>query len=148
MSIELKLPINIHATEPVGHDYTGRVETPLADFTWLAEKYPEAKFILAHWGGLIPFYELNPNIRGIMKNVYYDCAASPLLYERSIYRAVIDVVGPEKVVWATDYPLLIYPNKDRNPSFQRALDEIRSSGLNEDELDLILGGNFLKLLDK
>ncbi len=147
LSIELKLPINIHVTEPVGHAYTGRVETPLADYTWLAKKYPDAKFILAHWGGLLPFYELNPRIREVMKNVYYDCAASALLYDLSIYRAVVDIVGPEKVVWATDYPLLIYPNKDRHPSFQRALDEIRTSGLRDEELELILGGNILRLLN-
>ncbi len=147
LSIELKLPINIHVTEPVGHTYTGRVETPLADYTWLAKKYPDAKFILAHWGGLLPFYELNPRIREVMKNVYYDCAASPLLYDLSIYRAVVDIVGPEKVVWATDYPLLIYPDKDVKPSFERALREIRSSDFRDEELELILGGNILRLLN-
>lgn len=146
LSSELNLPINIHVTEPVGHDYTGRVETPLADYSWLAKNFPDVKFILAHWGGLLPFYELNEKLRGVMKNVYYDCAASPLLYDSRIYRTVVDVVGPEKIVWATDYPLLIYPNKDSFPSFQRALDEIRSSGLNEEELELILSGNILRLL--
>ena len=148
LSIDLNLPINIHVTEPVGHKYTGRIETPLADYAWLAKKYPDAKIILAHWGGLLPFYELNPKIKEIMKNIFYDCAASPLLYDCNIYRAAVDIVGPEKVIWATDYPLLTYPNKDRQPSFQRALNEIQSSGLKENELDLILGENILKLLKK
>ncbi len=147
LSIELNLPVNIHVTEPVGHAYTGRVETPLADYPWLAKNYPEARFIFAHWGGLLPFFELNAKIRRVMKNVYYDCAASPLLYNPGIYRAVVDVVGPEKIIWATDYPLLIYPGKDDKPSFERALHEIRSSGLRDEELELILGGNISRLLN-
>ena len=59
------LPINFHVTEPVGHDYPGRIPTPFEDFLWLACEFPELKIILAHAGGLFPFYELNPKVKKI-----------------------------------------------------------------------------------
>ena len=57
----------------------------------------------------LPFYELNPKIKTELKNVYYDLAACPLIYEPSLYRKLIEVVGPEKILWGTDYPLRIFP---------------------------------------
>ena len=89
-------PVTYHVTEPVGHEYPGRTPTPFEDFLWLAREFPDLKIILAHAGGLFPFYELNPKIRPELKNIYYDLAACPLLYEPSLYRKLIEVVGPEK----------------------------------------------------
>ena len=89
---EMGWPVTYHVTEPVGHEYPGRIPTPFEDFLWLVREFPELKIILAHAGGLFPFYELNPMIRPELKNVYYDLAACPLLYEPSLYRKLIEVV--------------------------------------------------------
>lgn len=142
--IELDLPLCLHGSEPVGRDYPGRSRTPLEDYTWLASEYPELKLILAHWGGLLPFYELMKGL--VLKNVYYDTAATPLLYRREVYRAVVDVVGARKILYGSDYPLLIYPRRQQQPGFDHLLDEIRSSGLSPEELELVLGGNAARLL--
>ena len=69
--------------------------TPLEDYVKLATSFPETTFILAHWGGGLPFFELNQQVRGTLSNIYYDTAASPLIYEPSIFRRVIDLIGPE-----------------------------------------------------
>ena len=56
------LPINFHVTEPVGHDYPGRIPTPF-EFSMVGMQIPELKIILAHAGGLFPFYELNRRLK-------------------------------------------------------------------------------------
>lgn len=144
--IELDAPLCLHVSEPVGHVYPGKSTTPLEDYYWLAIEYPELKLILAHWGGLLPFYELMKGVRQQLKNVYYDTAATPLLYHSEVYRAVVSVVGAEKILYGSDYPLLIYPRQEQLPSFTRLLGEIRGSGLSSHELDLVLGGNVARLL--
>ena len=144
--IELDVPLCLHVSEPVGHDYPGKSTTPLEDYYWLATEYPELKLILAHWGGLLPFYELMKGVRKQLKNVYYDTAATPLLYQPGVYQAVVSVVGPQKVLFGSDYPLLIYPSLDKEPGFSRLLEEIRGSGLAPDELDLLLGKNAARVL--
>ena len=140
-------PINFHVTEPVGHDYPGRTPTPFKDFLWLAREYPELKIILSHAGGLFPFYELNPKIRTELKNVYYDLAACPLLYDSSLYRNLIDVVGYKKILWGTDYPLRIYPKIQSTPDFSTFRKEIlKVTQLNKDEEKAIFHQNILSLL--
>ena len=49
--------------------------------------------IAAHWGGGLPFYALMPEVREALENVYFDTAASHLLYDATVYRRVIELVG-------------------------------------------------------
>lgn len=146
LAIELDIPICLHGAEPVGHDYSGRAYIPLQDYVWLAEQYPDLKLILAHLGGLLPFYELNSCTKKIMQNVYYDTAAVPLLYQPNVYKLAVEVVGPQKILYGSDYPLLIYPRRTRQPEFLNLMTEIRGSGLSEADLTLILGKNMQQLL--
>ena len=140
-------PVTFHVTEPVGHDYPGRVQTPFEEFLWLARQLPELKIILAHAGGLFPFYELNPKIRPELKNVHYDLAACPLLYDPEIYRKLIDVVGVEKILWGTDYPLRIFPATQKEPDFITFKNLVlEEAELSESERDAIFGNNLLALL--
>lgn len=147
LAVTLDIPLCLHGAEPVGHHYPGRADTPLQDYVWLAEQYPTLKLILAHLGGLLPFYELNRRVKKIMRNVYYDTAAVPLLYQPQVYKAVVDIVGPEKILFGSDYPLLLYPRKTRTPGFGGILQEIRNSGLADSALTLILGDNAQKILN-
>lgn len=147
-AVKLALPINLHVTETVGHEYVGRVETPLADYVWLAKEYPEAKLILAHWGGLLPFYELNPTVRKALKNVYYDMAASPLLYDKRIYEAVLAAVSPQKIIFGTDYPLLLQPKRLRKPSFQPILEQIETLNWPESIRSAVFCANIMDLISK
>jgi predicted TIM-barrel fold metal-dependent hydrolase len=146
LAIEHGLPILLHVTEPVGHHYPGRVETPLEDFVWLAEAYPEACWVLAHWGGGLPFYCLNRRVGRALRHVYFDTAASPLLYDARVWRAVRDLVGAERILFGTDFPLRLYPRKESQPGYARVLTELRAAGLTPEEERAILSGNARRLL--
>lgn len=74
----------------------------------------------------------------------------PSTYVRKLYadsmgfhgpavRAIIDTLGPEHVLFGTDFPPVDIP-------YERSLASIRGLGLSEETEDLILGGNAQRLL--
>jgi hypothetical protein len=93
--------------------------------------------VCAHWGGGLPFYALMPEVKKALHNVYFDTAASPFLYQPRIYSLVSELVGADKILFGSDYPLL--PQS-------RLIQEINSAALAEKEKDLILSGNARRLL--
>jgi predicted TIM-barrel fold metal-dependent hydrolase len=131
------LPLLTHASEPIGHAYAGKGQT----FPWkllkFVQNFPDLKVVLAHWGGGLPFFELMPEIRDSCRNVYYDTAASTYLYSFAIFAVAAQLVGAERILWGTDYPLL---------SQAKFLARVRATGLAAGELDAILGGNAARLL--
>lgn len=142
-----ELPINLHVTDPVSiPGDASALPTPLADFVELVTRFPENCFILAHWGGGLPFYELNPRIRRLFRNVFYDTAASPLLYDCSVYRRLVDIVGAGRVLFGSDYPLLTHPRETSEPEFARSLRDAAAGGLTPDESAALLGGNMARIL--
>jgi len=144
---EYQVPTNLHVTDPLSITPGSCVKaTPLEPYVELLRDFPDNTFIFAHWGGGIPFYELNRRLARHLRNVYYDTAASPLLYHPDVYRSVCNVIGPERILWGTDYPLLTHPSLDRVPSFKRDLEDARSAGLTPEQLKLVLGDNASRLL--
>jgi predicted TIM-barrel fold metal-dependent hydrolase len=140
-------PINCHATETAGHDHPGSVATPLQEFVRMAAATPDLKLILAHWGGGLAFFEQNPKLRKLLRNVYYDCAASPLLYEMRIFKQMVDLVGIDKLLFGSDYPLRIFPRTQKTPEMAHYIERIQAeSGLNKIELSKLMGENFDRLL--
>ena len=79
-----------------------------------------------------------PEVKKALQNVYFDTAASPFLYQPQIYTLVSQLVGAEKILFGSDYPLL-------PPS--RLLREISATALTDEEKRLITGENARKLLD-
>ena len=125
---ELGLPVNLHITDPASRPFPGRVETPLADFKMLAQLYPGTRFILAHWGGGLPLVDATVNA-GNLPNVYYDTAASPLLYDAGIWSRALPVYGEDRVLFGSDYPLNLYPRSDAEPAMTRLLAEARAANV-------------------
>ncbi|NDV62768.1 amidohydrolase family protein [Puniceicoccales bacterium CK1056] len=138
-------PFCLHLTEPAGHDYPGRVETPLMEAVALFEKHPAQKWLCAHWGGGLPFHSLNRRVKKALKNVWFDTAASPLLYDSRIWRLVCDLIGPERILFGSDFPLRVYPRKQTLPSWDLLLEEFSQSGLSVDEQRLISRDNMARL---
>ncbi|ACB76859.1 amidohydrolase family protein [Opitutus terrae] len=136
---ERRLPVTLHVTDPNSRDYPGRVETPLEDFAALAQARSSVNFILAHWGGLLPLRDASA---ARLSNVYYDSAASPLMYDDSIWRRFLAVVPAERVLFGSDFPLNVYPKLERVPGMVRLLDEAKSAGVP----DTVMGGNVTRLL--
>ena len=103
------LVITTHSSEPVGHTYKGKGRTTpdvLMRFIENARPYVNVKIICAHWGGGLPFYALMPEVKEALENVWFDTAASPLLYRADVFDAVSDLVGRDKVLLGSDFPLL------------------------------------------
>ncbi len=140
-------PICLHVTEAAGHTYPGRVETPLMDYVELLRTYPALKVILAHWGGGLPFFFLNPKLRPLLKNVYFDCAASPLLYKDGVFPSVVEMVGVEHLLFGSDFPLRLYAKHTAAAGLKRFVDEVRDMAkLTEAQRAALLGGNARRLL--
>ena len=132
-----KLILLTHSSEPVGHDYPGKGSiTPDMLYPFIAS-FPDLTIVCAHWGGGLPFYALMPEVKRAMSNVFFDTAASPLLYNLQVYNQVIQLVGSDKILFGSDYPLLAQ---------DRLLKEIRSLDLPEEIKSLILSGNAQRLL--
>jgi len=134
---EHSLVLLAHASEPVGHLYPGKGGATPDILYSLITCFPEIKLVCAHWGGGLPFYALMPEVKAAMNNVYFDTAASPFLYTPQVYRQVVELVGAERVLFGSDYPLLAQ---------SKLLSEIRSLDLPEETKSLILSGNAQRLL--
>jgi len=130
---EYGMPVNLHVTDPASRPYPGRVDTPLADFLWMAREFPATNFILAHWGGGLAWA---PEAAAL-PNVWFDTAATPLLYGPEVWTKA--TVG--RVLFGSDYPLVLYPKTDAAPGFVGLLNEARKTGAN----DAVLGGNAVRL---
>jgi len=122
--VELDFPILAHTTPQ--------------ECEYLLSAVPACKLIMAHAGGQ-PFAKGDWN-RAIMSaqrfpNLYLDTASSTI--DMGFVEACVAALGAERIVFGTDTPLL-------EPWVQLA--KLRQTKLTGPELDLILGGNILRLM--
>jgi len=136
---DLDLPVIIHTNEPIGHSYPGKTPNTLAQIYQLIQTFPQNKIVLAHWGGGLFFFSLlKKEVKESLKNVYFDTAASPYLYDADVYRLAIERVGVGKILFGSDFPLL--------PPI-RYFDEMKTAGLSDEEMQQICGGNAVELFN-
>ena len=133
------IPLLLHVNEPVGHDYPGKSLKTLQPIYHLLQLVPEVTVILAHWGGGFFFYELMPEVARVSRNVHYDTAASPFLYRPQVYSTAVRIIGPDRILWGSDFPLL-------PPS--RYFRELAGAGLSSRVRAKIQGGNAQRLLGR
>ena len=50
-----------------------------------------------------------PEVDSAFSNVYFDTAATNLLYDPRIFQVVEKICGPQKILFGSDYPL-VNPN--------------------------------------
>jgi len=139
---EFGWPVTLHAANPTGRPYPGRVDTPLDDFLILATGFPGTRFVLAHWGGLLPLRQPKASLP---PNILYDTAASPLEHGPEIWGAVIGAVGAERVIFGSDFPLNLYPGLDPVPNLARFAAEARGA-VEPRMLAGVMGDNLRRLL--
>ncbi|MBE0479455.1 MAG: amidohydrolase [Dehalococcoidia bacterium] len=131
------LIILTHASEPVGHTYTGKGEISPGILYRFIQNFPAQLLVCAHWGGGLPFYALMPEMAAAMKNVYFDTAASPFLYRDEVFLHVADILGADKILFGSDHPLI---RQDR------IVKAVMSLPMPEASKKAILGDNASRLL--
>ncbi|MQF64593.1 amidohydrolase [SAR202 cluster bacterium AC-409-J13_OGT_754m] len=127
-----------HASEPVGHPYPGKGQTTPDKLLRFIQNFPSNLIVCAHWGGGLPFYSLMPEVKKLMANTYFDSAASPFLYDPSIFQVIPTLISSSQILFGTDYPLL---------SQLRVLSQLQDSSLSTKDKKLIMGGNARNLLN-
>jgi len=157
LAAEAELVVLFHVDEQVGRDHPGRVQTAPEDFQWIVEACSNLRIILAHFGGGLVFHRLNRGVRKAFERIWFDTAASPLLYDSRVYQAAITCGAGDRLLFGSDFPLITFPRQSRTspvtqgegmgrPDLLAHLNQIRESGLSESELDRILARNAAKLL--
>ncbi len=135
--IEKKMTLLLHCSEPVGHSYPGKGDTTPELVFSIVQRYPDLSLVCAHWGGGLPFFALMPEVKKVIANTKFDTAASPLLYSSRIYQHNLEILGPDSIVFGSDYPLV---------SQARVLREIRNLQLPADIEEAILVQNARRIL--
>jgi len=126
-----------HSSEPVGHEYPGKgTITPNILYSFITA-FPKLKIVCAHWGGGLPFYALMPEVAKALANVFFDTAATVFLYKPEIFEQVSGIIGSDKILFGTDYPLMHQ---------SRVLSQIQCVQLSERDRVRILGANAQELL--
>jgi uncharacterized protein len=145
--IENDIPMNLHVNSEVGHFALGKTVTPLVNYYHLATLFPELKLILAHWGGGLFLYEMMPEVKRVMSNVWYDTAGTPLNYPvDTMFKAALTCVSHEKLLYGSDYPILLYPPTQTKPDFKPFLEELDNLDVDADVYADIMGLNVARLL--
>ena len=115
------------------------------------EKYPNLRLCLSHGGGLLAFniwrldhsYGLRPELKKIipikpsayLKKIYFDT----IVHSVTALRYLVSVVGADRVVIGTDYPMAM-------GDFE-SVKKVTQLDLPAAERELILGGNAARALN-
>ncbi|MBP1996874.1 amidohydrolase family protein [Paenibacillus eucommiae] len=131
-SIAYKLPILIHSwRKTVGQLPYESTAEHVAD---LAERYPEARIIMAHMGGQV---ETAMNTIAAYNNVYTDTSGSPI--GGNEVALAVDRLGPERVIFGSDLG---------GACLASNLGKVLGAGLSPEAVGLVTQGNMSRLLSE
>ena len=131
------LIVTTHSSEPVGHSYPGKGET-WPNVLWrFIQNFPDVPIVCAHWGGGLPFYALMPEVRDGLGSAHFDTAATALLYEERIFTSVESILGPDRILMGSDYPIT---------RARTVIRQMESTDLPTTSKKMILGGNAARIL--
>ncbi|GHV29035.1 hypothetical protein FACS1894167_07530 [Synergistales bacterium] len=134
---ERGLFVMIHTAEPIGRGYPGKGGVGPIEAYRFAVNHPELRVVFAHWGGGLFFYEQMSGVKTALKNVWYDTAAAPFVYNPSIFGSAVASGAGEKLLYGSDFPLLRYPRYKKM---------IEAGLLTTDEFEKITSANVERLL--
>jgi predicted TIM-barrel fold metal-dependent hydrolase len=134
---EYSLLLLFHVSEPVGHRYPGKGGLEVGAFYDFAGANRDLTVIGAHWAGGLPFYALMPEVRDVFDSVYVDTAATHLLYRDQVYQEGVRLVGAERILFGSDFPLT---------SQASARERVEVAPLAAGDKEKVLGENAARLL--
>lgn len=147
LCVDLDLPMSLYVSRPVGSRYHAKFSLPLQEYVNLAQAKPLLKVILSHWGGGLPFYELMPDLKKILANVYYDTAGSPPPYQAKIFHETIKIIGDQKILFGSNYPHLPEPSRNQTEGFSSLISQIKEEIAEQQSLNNIFYNNANELLN-
>ena len=129
----------------------------LAPLAKLALRFPSLTFLVHHLGRLQEKTETTPNLPALRATVatpnlwfkisgFHHVSANPKAYPhpalQPLVRALYDAVGPSRLVWGSDSPVV-----EQHLTYRQSLDIFREHApyLSTAEKNLILGGNLARL---
>ena len=134
---EQGLIVTTHSSEPVGHEYPGKGKLRPEVLWRFIRNFPDVAVVCAHWGGGLPFYALMPEVADGLDHAYFDTAATTLLYDPRIFETVASIIGPDRILMGSDYPLV---------RARKVIGQVESLGLSRSAKDMVMGGNAARLL--
>jgi len=131
------LVLLFHVTEPAGHEYPGKRGLRLESFYRFVAGAGDLTVVGAHLAGGLPLYAYMPAVRNALSGLFADTAALRYLYEPSVLIGVAQALGPDRLLFGSDYPLV---------EQSAAIKEIRASGLDASAQQSVLGGSAGRVL--
>ncbi|MBO7345697.1 MAG: amidohydrolase family protein [Clostridia bacterium] len=101
----------------------------------MAKKYPEVKFISAHFGGYRCWDDAKLYVG--LNNVWFDTCSSLAFITPAKAKEIINLLGAEKFFFATDFPMW---------DASKELERFNAIKLTENQREMIFSGNIKKLL--
>ncbi len=166
-----KVPIHIHSQimNPIGEE---RLRDPLLSpvleyvmdvsvslgrmmMEGVFSRFPDIKFIFAHYGGVLPIVKERFDTTYQMlrsRNIVKDLGKLPSEYFKNLYfdmsgsaspasfAAALEVVESDHLLWGSDFPA--------NKNFSGSLNVVKNATLSEAQKSQILGKNFLSLVSE
>lgn len=135
------------ATFALGWHYEAGIQVVRLMLAGVFDKHPDLQIILGHWGEVILFYmeRLNsfarvaqlrrPVADYMRKNLY---VTSSGMWSQSYLQRTLELVGPERILFSTDYPYQYRPGA-------RGLSFLQEAKLSPEERELFAHGNWERL---
>jgi aminocarboxymuconate-semialdehyde decarboxylase len=135
----------------IGHAFEATLATAHLIFNGVIERHPDLKILVVHGGGYLPAYagridhgwrareDVSENVpqqpTTYLRKFFFDT----MVFEPDQLKYLVDTYGADHVMLGTDYP---YDMGDDDPLVIIG----DTPGLNQDQIDLIAGGNAARLL--
>lgn len=105
----------------------------------IARNFPELVVVACHFGGYEVLDAAEEYVVGLPGNVYLDTSWPPSVgsLDPQRVKSVIERHGPDRVVFATDWPMA-------DPAAE--VEAIHALGLSDGDTEAVLGGNYARLL--
>jgi predicted TIM-barrel fold metal-dependent hydrolase len=136
------------ATFALGWHYEAGIQFVRLMLAGVFDRYPDVQIILGHWGEVVLFYleRLNSPARVaklqrpvadyVRQNLY---VTSSGMWNQSYLQRTLEIVGPERILFSTDYPYQYRPG-GAGRSF------LNAAALSLEEKELFSHGNWERLL--
>jgi aminocarboxymuconate-semialdehyde decarboxylase len=135
----------------IGHAFEATLATAHLIFNGVVERHPDLKILVVHGGGYLPAYagridhgwraraDVSENVPELPSSYLRKFFFDTMVFEPGQLKYLVDTYGADHVMLGTDYP---YDMGDDDPLVIIG----ETPGLDQDQIDLIAGGNAARLL--